>query len=171
MEAVFRPENFWIFSGAFRSLSCAFPPETGRKLPEKIRNFPAGILLPCSDDFRCIPAGSSVFSVSFLQLPSGSGHRNLRPRLSSPSHECTYTYVQGWPERGLLGLRQAPIILETSPALFNHIRKNEFPFTTILIGNCRDRHESSISEVFASFRGNLKKFSVSPLAKMMLYVL
>ena len=46
MEAVFRPENFWIFSGAFRSLSCAFPPETGRKSPEKIRNFAAGILLP-----------------------------------------------------------------------------------------------------------------------------
>ena len=29
--------------------------------------------------FRCIPAGSSVFSVSFLQVPSGTGHRNLRP--------------------------------------------------------------------------------------------
>ena len=46
METVFRPENFWIFSGAFRSLSCAFPPETGRKSPEKNRNFLAGILLP-----------------------------------------------------------------------------------------------------------------------------
>ena len=68
-----------FFSGAFRSLSCAFPPETGRKSPENIRNFPAGILLPCSDDFRCIPAGSSVFSVSFLQVPSRTGHRNPRP--------------------------------------------------------------------------------------------
>ena len=37
MEAVFRPENFWIFSGAFRSLSCAFPSETGRKSPEIFR--------------------------------------------------------------------------------------------------------------------------------------
>ena len=62
--------------------------------------------------------------------------------------------VQGWPERGLLGLRQPPNILETTSALFNHILKNEFPFTTILIGDCRDRHESPISEVFASFRGN-----------------
>ena len=49
---------------------------------KKSGNFPAGILFPCSDDFRCIPAGSSVFSVSFLQVPSGSGHRNLRPGYS-----------------------------------------------------------------------------------------
>ena len=48
---------------------------------KKSGNFPAGILLPCFDDFRCIPAGSSVFSISFLQVPSGSGHRNLRPGL------------------------------------------------------------------------------------------
>ena len=77
---------------------------------------------------------------------------------------------QGWPERGLLGLRQPPNIHETTPAFFNHIRKNEFPFTTILVGDCRNRHESSISEVSASFRRNRKKFSVCPLAKMMLYV-
>ena len=57
---------------------------------KKSRNFPAGILLPCSDDFRCIPAGSSVFSVSFLQVPSGSGHRNLRPGLL-PKPKCKYT--------------------------------------------------------------------------------
>ena len=61
---------------------------------------------------------------------------------------------QSWPERGFLGLRHPPNILETTPALFNHIRKNEFPFTTILVGDCRDHHESSISKVFASFRGN-----------------
>ena len=42
----------------------------------------------------------------------------------------------------------------TTPALFNHIRKNEFPFTTILVGDSRNRHESSVSEVSASFRGN-----------------
>ena len=63
-------------------------------------------------------------------------------------------FRQGWPERGFLGLRQPPNILQTTPALFNHIRKNEFPFTTILVGDCRDRHESSIPKVFASFRGN-----------------
>ena len=58
MEAVFRKENFWIFSGAFRQ--------------ELVGNFPAGILLPCSDDFRCIRAGSWVFSIFFLQVPSES---------------------------------------------------------------------------------------------------
>ena len=65
-----------------------------------------------------------------------------------------FKHNRGWPERKLLGLRQPSNILETTPALFNHIRKNEFPFATILVGDCRDRHESSISEVFASFRGN-----------------
>ena len=78
-EAVFRPENFRIFSYAFRSLFCAFRQELVVNHREKFGNFPAGMLLPCSGDFRCIPAGSSVFSISFLQVPSGSGHRNLRP--------------------------------------------------------------------------------------------
>ena len=45
---------------------------------KKFGNFPAGTLLPCSGDFWYIPAGSSVFSVSFLQVPSGSSDRNLR---------------------------------------------------------------------------------------------
>ena len=54
---------------------------------KKSGNFPAGILPSCSDDFRCIPAGSGVFFVSFLQVPSGSGHRNLRPGLVESSEE------------------------------------------------------------------------------------
>ena len=103
MKAVFRPENFWISSGAFRSLSCTFPPETGEKSPEKIRNFPAGILLPCSDDLRCIPAGSSVFSVSFLQVPSGSGHRNFRPGLIEIIDDCTLVINQLTTEKRILG--------------------------------------------------------------------
>ena len=79
MEAVFRQENFCIFPVH----SDHFPVLSRQKLvgnhQKKSGNFPAGILLPCSADFRCIPAGSSVFSVSFLQVPSGSDHRNLRP--------------------------------------------------------------------------------------------
>ena len=55
-EAVFRPENFRIFSDAFRSLSCAFRQELVANHREKSGNFPAGMLLPCSGDFRCIPA-------------------------------------------------------------------------------------------------------------------
>ena len=81
MEAVFRQENFRSFSGDFRPVPCGKAQEGDRNAPEKSRNFPAGILLPCSGDFQCIPAGSSVFSISFLQVPSGSGHRNLRPGL------------------------------------------------------------------------------------------
>jgi hypothetical protein len=38
---------------------------TGRKT----KNFPAGILLPCSSDFRCFPAGYGDFPASFLQDP------------------------------------------------------------------------------------------------------
>ena len=79
MEAVFGPENFRIFFGAFRSLSCAFRQELVGNHRKKSGIFPAGILLPCFGDFRCIPAGSSVFTISFLQVPWGSGHRNLRP--------------------------------------------------------------------------------------------
>ena len=69
-------------SGFFPVHSDHFPVLSRQKLVEnqlkKSGNFPAGILLSCSNDFRCIPSGSSVFSVSFLQVPSGSGHRNLR---------------------------------------------------------------------------------------------
>ena len=34
---------------------------------------------------------------------------------------CYCYYYQGRPERGFFGLRQPPNILETTPALFNHI--------------------------------------------------
>ena len=85
--------------------------------------------------------------------------KTIQKNLDTCYIDKVYVYIrprQGWPERGLLGLRQPPPpnILETTPALFNHIRKNEFPFTTILVGDCWDRHESSISELSASFRGN-----------------
>ena len=81
-------------SGFFPVNSDHFPVLSRQKLVgnnrKKSGNFPAGTLLPCSDDFRCIPAGSSVFSVSFLQVPSGSGHRNLRPgdKWSLSSYSC-----------------------------------------------------------------------------------
>ena len=32
---------------------------------KKSRNFPAGILLPCSGDFRCIPAGTVPYSLTW----------------------------------------------------------------------------------------------------------
>jgi hypothetical protein len=40
--------------------------------------FSVGILLPCSSDFRCFPAGSGDFPASFLQNPARSGGRNHR---------------------------------------------------------------------------------------------
>ncbi len=46
MEAVFRPENFRIFSGGFLPTSCAFQQEAGGKHWKKSEKFPAGILLP-----------------------------------------------------------------------------------------------------------------------------
>ena len=71
--------NFRIFSDDFRPV----PAGKHRKLTgihrKKIRKFPVGILLPCSGDFRCFPAGSGDFPASFLQDPAGSGGRNLRP--------------------------------------------------------------------------------------------
>ena len=79
VEAVFRPEIFRIFSDDFRSV----PAGKHRKLAgihrKKSGQFPAGILLPCSSDFRCFPAGYGGFPASFLQDPAGSGGRNLRP--------------------------------------------------------------------------------------------
>ena len=71
MEAVFRPENFRIFSGAFRSHSSTFRQELVRNHPKKFRNFQ---LEYCFH----VPVTSGVF----LQVPSGSGDRNLRPEKS-----------------------------------------------------------------------------------------
>jgi hypothetical protein len=46
MEAVFRLEIVWIFSGGFLSTSCAFRQETARNHRKKSGKFPVGILLP-----------------------------------------------------------------------------------------------------------------------------
>ena len=59
MKAVFRPENFWI-------LSCAFRQEPVGNHWKEFRNFPAGILLPCSGGFRCIPAGTVPYSLTWV---------------------------------------------------------------------------------------------------------
>ena len=69
MEAVFWQENSQSFSGDFRPVPCGKVQEGDRNAPEKSRNFPVGILLPCSGGFQCIPAGSSVF---FHLFPAGS---------------------------------------------------------------------------------------------------
>ena len=65
MEAVFRPENF----GFFPVVSDQFLAGKHRKVigihRKKSRNFPAGILLPCSGDFRCIPAGTVPYSLTW----------------------------------------------------------------------------------------------------------
>ena len=65
MEAVFRPENFRIFSGDFRQV----PGWKHRKVigmhRKKSGNFPAGILPPCSGDFRYIPAGTVRSSLTW----------------------------------------------------------------------------------------------------------
>ena len=76
IEAGFRQENLrnffrWFPTGSWR--------KAVRMHLKKFRNSPGGILLPCSGIFWYIPAGSSVFSVSFLQVPSGSSDQNLRP--------------------------------------------------------------------------------------------
>ncbi len=53
---------FWIFSGDF---SGRFPRECTRKWSKvtrkKSEDFSAGILLPCSIDFRCFPAGTGPY--------------------------------------------------------------------------------------------------------------
>jgi hypothetical protein len=58
VEAVFRPEIYWIFSGGFLSISCAFRQEPVGNHRKKSEKFPVGILLPRSSDFRCFPAGT-----------------------------------------------------------------------------------------------------------------
>ena len=63
IEAVFRAENFRCIPIAF----LCFPPGTGRKSPEIFR----------PEYCFHVPVASGVF----LQVPSGSGHRNLRPVL------------------------------------------------------------------------------------------
>jgi len=65
MEAAFRPENFRTFLDDFREFLIG----KKRKLTgidrEKSKNFPTGILLPVSGDFRSFPAGSEILSRFF----------------------------------------------------------------------------------------------------------
>ncbi len=83
MEAVFRPENFRIFSDNFRLVPAGKHRKSTGIHRKKSRRFPVGILLPCSSDFRCFPAGSGDFPASSLQDPGGSGGRNHRPGMST----------------------------------------------------------------------------------------
>ncbi len=66
MEAVFQPENFRIFSGDL----LAFPGGKNGKLArnqwKKSEDFPAGILLPCSVDFQCFPAGTGPYFLTWV---------------------------------------------------------------------------------------------------------
>jgi hypothetical protein len=77
--------KFSLFSDDFRPI----PVGKHRKLTgihrKKSEQFPVGILLPCSSDFRCFPAGSGDFPASFLHDPAGSGGRNHRSRLKELS--------------------------------------------------------------------------------------
>jgi hypothetical protein len=61
MEAVFRPEICWTFSGGFWSISWAFRQELVGNHRKKSEKFPVGILLPRSGDFRCFPAGTGPY--------------------------------------------------------------------------------------------------------------
>ncbi|CAF1388913.1 unnamed protein product [Rotaria magnacalcarata] len=79
VEAVFRLENFRIFSGDFRSI----PAEKHRNLTGIRRKssigFLTGILLPCSSVFPCFPAGYGDFTAYFLEYSTGFGGQNVRP--------------------------------------------------------------------------------------------
>jgi hypothetical protein len=67
VEAVFRPENFRIFSNDFRSVPAGKHRDLTGIYRKKSENFPARILPPCSSDFLCFPAGYVDFPASFLQ--------------------------------------------------------------------------------------------------------
>ncbi len=60
VEAVFRPENFRIFSDDFRPVPAGKHGELTGIHRKKSGQFPVGILLPCSSHFRCFPAGSGA---------------------------------------------------------------------------------------------------------------
>jgi hypothetical protein len=67
-EAVLRPEICWIFSGRFQLISCAFLQEPVRKHRKEFENFPVGILLPLSSDFRCFPAGTGPYFSAWVVI-------------------------------------------------------------------------------------------------------
>jgi hypothetical protein len=62
------------FSDFFRLFPAEILPESTGNCQES-----TGILLPCSNDLRCFPAGYVDFPASFLQDPAGFSGRNLRP--------------------------------------------------------------------------------------------
>ena len=59
----------WKISGFFPVISDQFLAGKHRKVigmhRKKFGNFPTGILLPCSGDFRCIPAGTVPYSLTW----------------------------------------------------------------------------------------------------------
>ena len=68
VEAVIRPKIFRTFSDEIQRL---LPESTGssQESTEKSGQLPVGILLPCSRDCRCFPAGFGDFPASFLRNP------------------------------------------------------------------------------------------------------
>ncbi len=66
LEAVFRPEIVRIFSGGFLSNSCVFRQELAGNHRKKSEKFQAGILLPCSSDFRCFPAETGPYLLTWV---------------------------------------------------------------------------------------------------------
>jgi len=79
-------------------ISGRFPTKSTGSCQESTGKNPAAILLPCSSDFWCFPAGSGDFPASFLQNPAGSGVRNLRPGVMENLAKCSIIL-----EGGLLG--------------------------------------------------------------------
>jgi hypothetical protein len=57
MEAVYHLENFRIFTGAIRPISCSVQQKLTIKHRKESEIFPNGIPLPCYSDFRCFPPG------------------------------------------------------------------------------------------------------------------
>ncbi len=90
VEAVFRPEIFWIFSGRLLPTSCGFWQEPTENHWKKSKKILAGMLLPRPSDFRCFPAGHSDFPASFLQGPAGSGDWNLWPGRNSKNFSSSF---------------------------------------------------------------------------------
>ncbi|CAM4838489.1 unnamed protein product [Rotaria magnacalcarata] len=85
VEAVFRLEIFPVISDQFLPESTGTLAGIRRKSPAV---FLTGILLPCSSDFPCFPAGYGDFPAYSLEYPTGSGDWNVRPGLI-----CTHTHT------------------------------------------------------------------------------
>ncbi|CAF1135877.1 unnamed protein product [Rotaria magnacalcarata] len=85
VEAVFRLEIFPVISDQFLPESTGTLAGIRRKSPAV---FLTGILLTCSSDFPCFPAGYGDFPAYSLEYPTGSGDWNVRPGLI-----CTHTHT------------------------------------------------------------------------------